>query len=311
MEQVKSASLKTTLTLAGLETPVALYKTTASSTKARKWDSAGPHGGELMAEARPAVVATASNPDAKADPIGSDSAASATEAAPPAAPTPKLIEKGHGEISADEVRKGIRLEGGKFIDLTEHLKQAAEDSARDSMEIVDFIAVGAVPLERVQGSYYLAGDTPQEGMTMPGAMLHTIALAMRASRRVAVVRWTKAGKGQSLGVLKVTGRDDRLALIVVELAWADHFRAPNDRCHAFNEVEVDADAVAQAVSLIETMAAKPKTLNDHVDPRAALEAELVERAESGQLAEFEGAPDPVGEDIGTLLEQLEGALAVR
>jgi non-homologous end joining protein Ku len=267
---------KTTLVFGLLATPVQLFKTTGEPGKDAKWETAGPSGGALRRDAsvsRP-LSETKGNPLASAE-IPASEPGGARESA-----SSSVLYEGEtgAVVSSAEVRRGVRREDGKFIDLTEQIDAIAERSKLEEMEIVSFVRRDAIPRARAIGSYYLA---PAEGADP--RVLRLLLEAMREENRVAVVRWTKT-KNQALGVVAPGARD---TLVVLELAWAEDVRVPSTRC-LLAEVAITPDEVAAARELVREMsesvtAGSLATLRD--DARR-LREELLSAARSGRLEKF-------------------------
>lgn len=317
MEQVKRASVKTELRLGFASAAVGLYKTKGGDPKTRRWDKAGPSGGALRMEARPAEAPPEESP---ADALG---VVPVQEEPPPADPGPEempppehhavgeepgsvpatvrnvLIEEGTGkEVAPEDVRRGLWLDDGEFVDLTDHLERVEEESRVEALEVLGFLRRERVPRERVVDSYFLAAE---DGA---GARLARVVYeAMKESGRVAVVRWTKR-KGQSLGVL--TPRGDG-ALVVLELAFAEVCRAPNAKCLSHLQAEVSRDVVEQAQGLIESMSWSPDQLDEIRNRRVELEQELLDGAERGKVKADVVAPERPAAEIADLAALLQPA----
>jgi non-homologous end joining protein Ku len=197
-------------------------------------------------------------------------------------------------------RKGIRKADGVFVDLTDEIEEVAERSTLEEMRVVSFIDVRHVPRERIIGSYYLAGDDLQ-GLLPPTRLLAVLMRAMRASSKVAVVRFSKR-VGQTLGVLTPQRNG---ALLLLELAYSAQERSPNPRCLAHAKVEPREGEVEGALELIESMAGKRDSLDGIRDARLVMEDELIARAEAGELDEYEltgdDAEDHEIDQLGQLL----------
>lgn len=312
METVKRASLTTSLALGLVEAPVKLFKTSGKEGKEPTFVTAGPNGKPLRAEKRAVETPVEETPDG--DPLGlSEDEGADPTVVPPAKPAvtedpgpesvPPLdesvgvplaggaesapgtfktvmIEEETGvEVEPDDVRRGIRLDDGRFADLTPLLDRIDEESKIERLQVLDFIRRERVPRERIVGSYYLAagakGYAPR--------VLRILYEAMRRTERVAIVRWTKS-KGQSLGFLIPHGSG---ALVVLEVTFADAARKPNATCLAHMKASVTEKHVERAVELISSMNAPPSVLDNYVNRRTQLQRELVERATAGVLDEFE------------------------
>jgi non-homologous end joining protein Ku len=329
MEEVKRASVTTTLQLGAVEAEVKLYKATGSEEKAPKFQTAGPHGGILRAEKRAVEVAVDETP-VGADPLGFEedddptvvpaaqpsvtidpgadperppleegsSVGVAVGASAPGEFKTVMVEEGYEDeiVEPEQVRKGVRHDDGRFTDLTDQLAKIDEDSKLERLEVLDFIRRERVPRERIVSSYYLAaGDKG-----LPPKVLRVIYEAMRRAERVAIVRWTKR-KGQSLGILAPHASG---ALVVMEVVFADAARKPNAACLAHMRAMVTEKQVERAVELVEGMNAPPSALDEYVDKRVALQRELFEKAEAGEsLAEFSVVEKPASpiEELDELL----------
>lgn len=318
MQEVKKASVRTSLSLGLVEADVKLYKTTGKGEKDPTFTTAGPNGFPLRAEQR-AVEAGVEETE-KADPLGLAEDEGDGTAVPPATPVVEdpgpeavppagavvssapgtfktvMVEEETGvEVEPDDVRRGVRREDGTFVDLTNRLTAIDEETKLDRIQVLDFIRRERVPRERVVGSYYLAADSKSSPR-----VLRVLYEGMKRAERVAIVRWTKV-KGQSLGLLVPHGSG---ALVVLECVFADAARKPNAACLAHMRASVTEKQVERAVELIESMNAPPSALDGYFDRRAQLQRELVEKAEQGaDLADFAVVEEPA-EAIHSLDELL-------
>lgn len=307
MQEVKKASTRTTLSLGLVEADVKLYKTTGKGEKDPTFTTAGPNGYPLRAEQR-AREAEVEETEA-ADPLGfADDDGTAVPPAPlaveedpgsevPAADSSTVVASAPGtfktvmveeetgvEVEPEDVRRGVRLDDGTFVDLTGRLAAIDEETKLDRIQVLDFIRRERVPRERVVGSYYLAADSKSSPR-----VLRVLFEGMKRAERVAIVRWTKM-KGQSIGLLVPHGSG---ALVVLECVFADAARKPNAACLAHMRAAVTEKQVDRAVELIESMNAAPSALDGYFDRRAQLQRELAEKAEKGaDLADFAVVEEP-------------------
>lgn len=327
MEAVKRGS-KTTLKLGLVEAPIKLYKATGKEEKGVSFVTAGPNGKPLRMEKRaveadvdaadptdvfglsedgvddgtvvPAAVPVVEDPGPEEIPPIESSAVgsgSAIESAPGEFKAIMVEEETGEEVEPEDVRRGVRLDDGTFVDLTDQLAAIDEQSKLDRLEVLDFIRRERVPRERVVGAYYLAaGDKGN-----PMRVLRILYEAMKRTERVAIIRWTKM-KGQSLGILIPHGSG---ALVVLEVAFADAARKPNSACLAHMRAEVKESQVDRAVELVESMNAPPAALDDYFDRRAQLQRDLAQKAEEkGDLSEFAVVEKPASE-----MEELDDLLS--
>lgn len=297
-------SMKTTLKIGLVETPISLFKA-ISDGKGFKWEVADPEGNPISKAAPAAAVAA---PVEAADPLGGEGTPDPSSSG---APMGGAVPAAGGEVSpgaADaeaetetppERRKGIRKEDGAFVDLTEQIEAISERVTLERMEVVSFIDRAHVPRERIIGTYYL-GVGEGQGLP-PGRLLCLLVEAMRDTHKVAVVRFSKR-KGQTLGI--ITPRRDG-TLLLLELCFAEQFREPGKKALAHTHAEVTEDEVKEANGLVEAMAGRRDSLDGIRNLQAALEEELVTRAEAGELDSYELVPDeavdPETERLGDLL----------
>lgn len=277
------ASTTTTLVLGSVTAEVALLKTTGDPVKLPEFVRAGPSGGALRKESRLVYEAQVPKTDPLAISAESDAetgawaevtdAFQAGEGFIPAEYRDVLVEEGsNAEVREDEVRRGIRDDSGVFIDLTEHLARIDEETKLQEMEVAAFIRVEQVPRERVTGSYYLASSDGTGAK-----VLRLVYEAMRKSRRVAVVRWTKRTR-QALGVIVPHAASG--ALLVLELSWEAQWRTPPPRAlsHLMPVADVSPSEIEAAVSLVDALADSRAALDEMEDDAVRLRTELVDEA---------------------------------
>ena len=189
-------SIKSTLSFGLVSCPIALFRTVGEAEKPPKWD--------LDPEPKPAAVPGGMT--TRTDPLSDQETK---------APSVELSSPGFGS-DAPKARKGLRLPDGGFKDLTDEIDAIAERTKLEEMRVSDFIRTEQVQRGRVLGSYYVAPDGP--GAAKVIRLLHE---AMRETKRVAVVRFTKRSR-QSLAVLIPLAESK--ALEVIELAWSEDLR---------------------------------------------------------------------------------------
>lgn len=280
------SSKNTTLNFGLVEAEVSLYKT-AKSIEVPAWDQAGPNGGTIVREQVIAGTNEIYNPleaQLKASLAAARGEEFVAEPVDQEAPTgvvvetePAIFEVTAGEdgetvktrIEADQIRRGRRHPNG-FWDLTEPLARIDTEVSMDRIEVIGFIRRERVPRERVIGSYYLA---PQPGSAKPLALLRS---AMVVKERVAVVKWSKI-KNQATGVIAPYGD----GLIVLEMGWAEDFHPLPENC-VVSTVTISEGEAAAAAQLVEAMSDSPSVMNEVIDDRRRLTAELLEKVENGE-----------------------------
>ncbi len=174
--------------------------------------------------------------------------------------------------------------------------QASKDKY-ETMVVLETLDYRQVDTARIKGSYWLQ---PRAGTAKGLALL---ARGLKNTGRVAGVKWVSTSR-EKLGVIRVRHPfgDERIALLLSELAFANDFIVPDDDVLAINDVEAGEREIAAAERLVKAFArdgeAKVDTASDEaVDARLA----LVERK---QDAELEGA-------LEASVAGLDGELAVR
>jgi len=287
-QEVKRASTKTTLAMGMVEASVSLYKTSGKES-ATTWEKASPDGNPFAAEVYlngEPVVEEPPAPDPFAEQVVADVA------------TPETVgvDAETGDVfDLADTRQGIRKEDGTFVDLTDLIAEAEEDSRLEQLSIVGFIRREVVPRSRIVGSYYVGADD-----VSAAGVLAVVDGAMRREERVAIVRWTKR-KGQTLGVM---APDRSGALIVYEMVFGEYFRVPNTNCLIHKEAKVAESVIDKAADLIAAMSVGVAELDEIRDGRAEREEGLIEAALAGELDDYV-AVKPEG---GGLMADLEDLL---
>lgn len=313
MARASSRPTRTTLVIGQVKVPIGLYGTVARVRDLAEFETAGPNGGALMyaAAAKPAELSNDTpvrEARVEADPFAStsgdvrlESGASMVAMAAPGEFRQVLVEDGSGEVvERADVRRGVRLENGTFVDCTEHLTRIEAMTTLDSMTVVEFIDVGQIERARIQASYFVGA---QESLGLrPLRLIHE---AMRRCRRVAVVRWTAKSR-QSLGVLTA----HRDGLVLLKLAWSEDWRDLPAKASSVLGASVSEEEIEMAVALVQAMSGKggTTTLDDLRDDAIVAREDLRERALAGELEPCEPEPEP--QDEVDFMEALRRSVAV-
>lgn len=316
----KRAATLTTLVIEQVKVGVGLFTTVAKPGGLATFETAGPNGGVLvqqdaaremplsssepMAEVAPEHGSDplAVDPGSEAPPIGEAGAAPAQQAA---ALTPGefrkvLIEQGTGQIvKPEDVRRGIRLDDGAFVDCTGRLQAIEDETKLEQMEVVKFIDVGQVERARVLASYYIGASEPKGAKP-----LHLIYEAMKARRRVAVVKWSSRSR-QSLGVLVAHGKSETLMLL--KLAWAEDWREAPSKAISVMRAGVTEAEIEMAAQLIDAMSDTVDSLDELRDDAIELREVLRAEALAGEVEPFE--PPPATEEDVALEDAFAASLA--
>lgn len=210
----------------------------------------------------------------------------------------RLVEDGTGVVVAPEdVRRGVRLEDGRFIDCTEQIAAIEQQTKLESMTVVAFVDITKVPRTRVAGAYYLGAADEKA----PRA-LRIMFEALKRSRRGAVVKLTKRSR-QSLGVIAPAGN----VMVLLELVWSEDFRPAPGRATRIQKEQVSEREVDAFCQLIVAMSDAPAALDELRDDAIAMREELMVKALAGEVAEVV-VPKPIT-DQQDVLAQLEASLA--
>jgi len=317
----KRAATLTTLVIEQVKVGVGLFTTVAKPGGLATFETAGPNGGVLLQqEAAHEKPLSSSEPMAEVtpqhgfDPLAADPGSEAppiedggsTQRAADAGLTPGefrkvLVEQGTGQVvNPDEVRRGIRLDDGSFMDCTGRLKAIEEETKLEQMTVVKFIDVGQVERARVLASYYIGASEPKGAKP-----LHLIYEAMKARRRVAVVKWSNRSR-QSLGVLVPHGKSETLMLL--KLAWAEDWREAPSKAVSIMRAGVTDAEVEMAGKLIDAMSDTVDSLDELRDDAIVLREDLHAEALAGEVEPFE--PPPAVEEEIALEDAFEASLAL-
>lgn len=212
-----------------------------------------------------------------------------------------LVEEGTGEVVApDQVRRGVRLADGRFIDCTERLAQIEERTRLECMEVVGFVDVTRVPRYRVKGAQYVgAGD----GSALPA--LRLLFEGLRVTRRAAVVKVTKRSR-QTLGIIAASAG----VLMLFELVWSEDVREAPDRATAIHRADANADQLRRMIALIGAMGAPVDVLDDMRDDAIEMRERLYAQAAAGELEPDASSWTGVVDLVDDLMQQLEESLGV-
>lgn len=265
---------KTSIRLGGATVEVALLKTTSQPREARYETWREDEGGDQPEQPQPPEL-----PSEAFKPLDVR-APTPLEDAP--RPTP-AAEGATAALAAEvrrEVRQGVTLNGER-VDLTEQLARIDEATRLEAMEPAAAVPLNSLPRERIVGSHWLAPSGPGSGKA-----IKLLATQLRAAGRGLAVTWTKKSN-QALGVLVPHRRGRATVLLLLELAWADHWREPEDRVLAVQHAETTPGEHAAAERFVEAYAAPASALDGLVDTRLRARGALLEAARAGDADTYE------------------------
>lgn len=212
----------------------------------------------------------------------------------------ELVEEGTDlVVLPQDVRRGVRLEDGRFIDCTEQLAKIDKETKLDNIRVITFVNVGQVQRARVRGALYVGAADEKA----PPA-LRLIFESLRRKRRVAVVKVTKRSR-QTLGVIGWLGD----ALVLYELVWSEDFRPAPKRATMIQQAQVHEAQIDRMCALIDAMSDSATAIDEVRDDALALRETLHAKAVAGEVAEVL-TPTPVDQDEQDIMAQLEASLAM-
>ena len=192
-----------------------------------------------------------------------------------------------------DVQQGVYREtDGEWVDLTATLKTIDERCILDGMPIAATVAATAVPSMRVRDAHYVAPAS--EGAPK---VLALVWMALRETRKAALVRWTKK-TNQALGALVARGGENDPHLVLLELEWKQNMKpVPKRALLKMAMPTLTGDNVAAAVRFVEAYHETPAIFDALRDERAGLRADVLAAARAGEpvavpeVVEREGADD--------------------
>lgn len=322
------SSANTDLYVGTLKCSIGLFGTQAKPGKEQKFDSAGPNGGALKYEQRGAVAPVSEatdldeTMDVQADPLAGDPDKIATDFGTPAAAAVTspldewdaqkaaglvdgefrqvLVEDGTGvEVRPEDVRKGIRLEDGRFVDCTAQLTAITERTKLERIDIVATIDTTRVGRTRVVSSYFIG---VQDEKDIEGAArLRLLYEGLRLRREAAVVKYAARSR-QQLGAILASPATGSLLLLT--LVFEEDFREPPARAKLIQKAAVSEQQVAAMGALLGALHDTPDVMNTLRDDAIAMREELRVRALAGEMdaGVVEPLPEPDEFDLEASLE---------
>lgn len=322
------SSANTSLYVAGFKCAIGLFGTQAKPGKEQQFETAGPNGGALKYKQRGAVAPVREETDldettaVQADPLAGEMSrtpAAAALANEDSSTTPLdeaaaqaeaglvdgefrqvLVEEGTGvEVRPEDVRKGVRLEGGAFVDCTDQLQAITTRTKLDRIDVVAAIDSTQVGRSRVVSSYFVG---VQDEKDLEGAArLRLLYEALKVQRAAAVVKYTVRSR-QQLGVIVPHGKTGSLVLLT--LVFAEDFREPPARAKVIQKAAVSERQVKAMGDLLHALHDTPDVLETLRDDAIAMREELRTRALAGEMdvQVVEPLPEPEEFDLEAALE---------
>jgi non-homologous end joining protein Ku len=184
---------------------------------------------------------------------------------------PASRASGGGGVPESSRRRGVTLEDGTRVDLTDRLAAIDESTLLKGMHVDAAVPRSSIPSSMVRDAHYV---TPA-GAGAPLFLAH-LWKGMRESRKALVVRWSKR-KNQALGVLVARGSTGEAWIELLELEWRENLRQPPRGTMLPVEAVPDRNAAA-AAKAIRAYMAQPVIFDELRDQRQQQRAELLESA---------------------------------
>jgi DNA end-binding protein Ku len=298
-----------TLTFGLVSIPVKLYSATERAT-ALRFRMMSARGGRMkqqyVEESPPAhddawsgqeddAEEPASPPVAPGKAVAARQRTVADDAEPPAPwqgiePTQRAVVERH------DMAKGYEFEKGKFVLFSPAELKALREAARESIDIVSFVPLGAVDPIYFDKAYLLAPDKRGE---RPYALLLA---ALQHSGRCALAKWAWRSKQYVVQVRPAEG-----GLVLQQLRYADEVRSVKDLDIPLAQV---ADAELQlALRLVEQASQPAYDPTQFVDEEKLRILEAVERKIAGREV-IDSRPEPAAAtgEVIDLMEALRASL---
>lgn len=311
------SSANTVLVIGAIRAEIGLFGTQAKSASLAEFDRAGPNGKKLKVEQRAVEAAEPVGdgsdvvPVQESDPLAGDpgpdvpaveEVAAAGVGAPVGEFRSVLVEEGGDgtPVEPDDVRRGIRLENGRFIDCSDQLVAIEERTKLDRIEVIATVDSTQVRRERVVSAYYIGA---QDAGAKPRLRLLYEALKLR--REVAVVKYTTKSR-QRLGIVAPNAKTG--TLVLQELVYSDDWREPPAKALAIQSAKVEARQVEAMTQILAAMHDTVEAVDEQRDEAIVLREELATRARAGEIDVEVVEPIPAEEDAPDLMEALRASL---
>jgi DNA end-binding protein Ku len=216
----------------------------------------------------------------------------------------KRINKRTGkEIDKEHIVKGVRLEGSKYVILSDDEVKAAYPKRTQTIAIETFVKASDVSFVYTEKPYYLA----PEGKA--GRVYALLREALAKAAVIGIARFVLHNKEHLAAVIPAGP-----ALMLGTLRWAQEIRSPDaldlpQEGAAANNLKPAELKMAQQLIEQMTSAWKPQAFKD--DFTSAVRALVAKKAKAGQKATvepFEEPPDIDGSNVIDLAELLKQSL---
>ncbi|QIE87761.1 Ku protein [Pseudomonas nitroreducens] len=203
------------------------------------------------------------------------------------------------EVPREHIVKGVELEKGRYVVISEEEIRAARPEATQTIDILGFIEIAEIPVAFYDSPYYL---TPEKRGEKVYVLLRD---TLRKTGKAAVCQLVMHSR-QHLAML----RDDGDAILLMTLRWPADVREVDELGLALDKVKLDKRETEMAERLVKDMSGRWSPA-DYQDEFSAEIHRLVEqKAARGQLENVPQAQAKASEgaDIIDLTELLKRSL---
>ena len=212
----------------------------------------------------------------------------------------KRVNKVTGkEVPKEHIVKGVEMEKGRYVVLSEEEIRAARPEATQTIDILSFIEVSEIPVPFYDSPYYL---TPEKRGEKVYVLLRD---TLQKTDKAAVCQLVMHSR-QHLAMLRAEGD----AILLMTLRWPEDVREVDELGLNLSKVKLDKREVEMAERLVKDMSGQ-WTPEDYQDTFSEEIHRLVEqKAAKGQLAEVAQVEErsSEGADIIDLTELLKRSL---
>jgi len=215
----------------------------------------------------------------------------------------KRVNKKTGkEISKENIVKGVQLEKGRYVVISEEEIKAAHPKSTQTIDIFSFVESEQIPLQNIDKPYYLSPD--KRGEKVYALLRETL----EKTRKVALARVVIRTRQHLAALMPVNS-----ALVLVILRWPEEVRSLEtiELGDAVKKAELSKSELDMATRLVEDMTGEWKP-DQYQDTFTEKIMELVEKkARDGKIEDVEGGetqPERKSADIIDLTELLKRSL---
>lgn len=180
-----------------------------------------------------------------------------------------------------DTRKGVDLGGGIYREVPPETIAAINVScAIDGINVERFIPLAEVPLERVEGCYFIAPAPKMGPAAKKPLVLLREALAQTGRAGIGKLTFRSSARQHPFVLYAKDG-----GLLLNTLVFAEDFAEVDEAAESLAGVEVDEKHVAMAVTLLEAQAGTADDLNALADDARPLRSELMAKLRAGEVIE--------------------------